>query len=128
MTIVTARGGVFAGERKARLAVVHGFAVGLPTNQRKVRPIVFGVATHAVLAGRVRRQPHGVHPLRLRYALPDLCVTIETLKLNSPAAKFVTFRAAQRTGKRLVCFGQRPGEICAAAGTATHSHSRISAK
>ena len=83
MTIVAARGGVLAGERKASLAVVHGFAVGLPMNQRKVRAIVFGMAAHAVFAGRIRRQPHGVHPLPLRYALPDLCVTIQTFKLNS---------------------------------------------
>ena len=113
MTIVTARGSVPAGKRKAGLAVIYSFAVGLPPNQRKIRSIVFGMAAHAVLAGSVGRQPNGMHPLSLHDALPDFRVTIQTPELDPSAAKFVALRAAQRTGKRFVRFRERSGrDLC----------------
>lgn len=63
-------------------------------NQRKVDTVVVGMAAHAVFAGRILRQPNGVHPAPLRNLLVNLCVTIQTLELARSPSEFVALRAA----------------------------------
>lgn len=79
MAIVTTDIGVPPGEGEAGLAVVHGFPVGLPTNQWKVRAIMFGMAAHTVFASHLRGQPNGMHSAPLRDAITNLRVTLQTL-------------------------------------------------
>jgi len=105
VTIVAACGGVLAGEWKPRLAMVNRFAVRLPANQWKIGAIVLGMANCAVLASRVRCNPHRVHAAPLRNPLANLHVAIEALELHFPPAKRVAFRAAEHTRQRFMRLG-----------------------
>ena len=93
VTIVATRSSVTSREREACLAMVQCLSVRLPMNQRKVGSIVVRMAAHAVFAGRILRQPNGMHPAPLSDLLVNLCVTIQTLELARSPSEFMALRA-----------------------------------
>ena len=102
-----------AREREPRLAMVHRLAVRLPSNERKVRAIVVGVALDAILARSAFPHPHRVHTAILRHAIPDLSVAIEAFEFHSAGAQIVTLGATQHSREGLMGFRQRAGrDLC----------------
>ena len=116
MAIAAPHARVFPGERETGLAVIDGLPNGLPMNQRKVLPVVFGMAADAILAVRIRREPVCVHSMTLRQAITNLDVTLQTFELGAAAAEFVAFRAAQGTGERFMRLRERPRRDLRAGG------------
>ena len=82
---------------EAGLAVVHGFAAGLPMNKLKIDAIVVRMAARAIFAGTVCRYPNCVHAAPLRNAIAYLRVTFKTLQLRSATAQVVAFCAVGGT-------------------------------
>jgi len=77
VALFAAQSGVPAGEREAGLPVIHGLPGRLPSNERKVRPIVVGVAAHAILARPAWSHPNRVHASTLRKTVSDFGVAIQ---------------------------------------------------
>lgn len=98
-----------ANERKPRFAVIQGFAVGLPSDNREICPIVLGVAAHAVLTSCIWPYKSGVQSPALYQALANFGVTLEALQLDAAGTQIVAFRAIERTRQRLVSSGKGAG-------------------
>jgi hypothetical protein len=98
MAIVAVHHRVAARQREAGLAVIYPFTGRLPAYEWEISTIVLVMAAHTVIAGRSRRQPHGVHPAALFQSLADLAMAFQALEFFGPGAKVVAFRALQRAG------------------------------
>jgi hypothetical protein len=84
-------------------------------NQRKIRAVMFGMAAHAILSGRIPPQPNGVHAEPLRDSFANLLVAIHALQKERATAEFMTLRAIQLSGKKLMRVGKRTGRyLCMA--------------
>ena len=88
---------MLASEREAGLAVVQGFAVGLPMNKLKIDAVVVRVATRTIFAGSIRIYPNCVHAAPLRHAFAYLRVTFKTFQLRGAAAELVALCAVRGT-------------------------------
>jgi hypothetical protein len=107
VALVAGDGGVTAFERVAGLAVVEGFAVGLPMDELEIRAVVFGMAFGALGPGDVRGEEGGMQAAVFREALANLGVALEAFEDARAAAEVVALGAVGGAGKRLV----RPGKL-----------------
>jgi len=107
MTLLTTQSGVAACQRESGLPMIHGFPARLPADEGKVRAIVIGMALYAILACSLRSDPHRMHTAILCEAVPDFRMAIQAFEFHAARSHVVTFRAAQDSGKRLMCFRQR---------------------
>lgn len=89
---------------------VTGFAViefvGIPLDQRKIRPVVVRVAARALLARSCRDMVGGVQPAFGRDARADVAMATDALELRLTAPDLVAFRAMNGAIQELVRLGQ----------------------
>jgi hypothetical protein len=97
------------GERKARLAVVHGFAARFPVNQLKIGAVMVGMARRAIFAGSVRFNPLRMHSAPLRNPFPNFGVAFHAFQLRGAAAEVMAFGAVRWARERLMSPRERAG-------------------
>ena len=85
---------VLSRKREARLAVIHGLALGLPVNQGKIDSVVIGVTPRTFFAtAGICAHPESVHAAPLRDSLADLRMALEALELHDAPAQVMTLGA-----------------------------------
>jgi hypothetical protein len=98
MALLAGDASVLSGKRKAGLAVVNGFPLGVPVNQGKIDSVVIGVTPGTLFAaGRISLHPESVHAVVLRDSVADLCMTFKAFELLSAAANSMTLGAVCRS-------------------------------
>src|SRR5581483_1163511 len=98
---------MFAFERIPSLAMVKRIAV--PLDDRKVFPVMLGVAADALLTRARRDVIAGVQSRSRSQPGGDLVVAIKALEVRFPGSQTVACGAICRTVQRLVRAGKRSG-------------------
>ena len=103
-------------EQIASEAVIELLQRRFPVNQRKIRSIVFQVASHAVFAIRIFHLKPRMISAALGEQGGNFLVAVETPKNRRARAELVATRTLRRTAERLVSFGERTGRNLTARG------------
>jgi len=104
MALFTAQARMFAGQRESSLAVVQHLSSRLPSDHLKVRAIMIGVASNAILARAVWPHPDRMHTAILREPIPNFCVAIQAFKFDRARSQVVAFSAVEHSRERLMSF------------------------
>lgn len=123
MAASTGQARMLAFENIAGKFVIECFRI--PLNERKVFPVMLGVATGTLLARSLGDVVGGVQTLVRGDARPDFSVAFDALQ-GGAGAKFMTSGTVGCARKRLVCPRSGPGEICAQAGAKSHRKQNVS--
>jgi len=82
--------------------MIHGLPVGLPTNERKVRTIMVGMALDAIFTCSLRSYPDRVHAAILRQPVSNFGMAIETFELHATRAEIMALGATKHPGERFM--------------------------
>jgi hypothetical protein len=104
MALFTAQSDMFAGQREPCLAVVQRLSGRLPSDHLKVRAIMIGVASNAILARAVWPHPDRMHTAILREPIPNFCVAIQAFEFDRARGQVVAFSAVEHSRERLMGF------------------------
>lgn len=85
VALLATQSGMAARQRESGLPMIHGFAVRLPADERKICAIVVRVTLNAIFARSARAHPNRVHTAILRKPIPDFRVAIQAFEFHSPA-------------------------------------------
>src|ERR1700730_8105962 len=89
---------MFAFQSVACQLVIELFLRRLPVNERKIKPIVFKMTAHAILAVWVFHPEMGVISAVRGKMLRNLLMALETLKGWRTGSELVAARAQRRAG------------------------------
>lgn len=109
MALLATQSGVATRQGESSLTMIHGLAVRLPADHLEIRAIVVGMTLNAVFARSFCSHPDRVHAAVLRQTTADFRVAIQAFEFHPSGAQVMTFRAAQDSGKGLMCSRQRAG-------------------